>query len=438
MDAKQTALESEHPLIVYMDFKSPYAWLALEPTLEMARELGITVDWRPFVLDIPSYLGTAKLDRSGKVEQQNRSAEQWSGVKYAYFDCRRYANLRQLTVRGTTKIWDTGLAAIGMLWARRQGEAILERYMKAVYEPFWKRELDVEDLSVIRETLRQAGADTTGFDDYALGPGAEENAALQTDAFDAGIFGVPTYLVNGEMYFGREHLPRIRWHLQGEQGPAPDIAYEHHGAARSETSSTLEVTIDFANPECWLALAPTLALAEQCDINLDWQVLPSTPAKPTPAEPNPAAHATQDDSRGSRHRRFRAAYRNHNTARYAPNTLSAIADKLDTRPACLGLLWLKHEAADQLPEYLRRVFEGIWIQGENYGTTTEIAALLRELGLDTDDFDEYANTAGDVALEQAQHRVMTQGVPGTPAYLLGEEPFLGRQHLPLIQDRLGF
>ena len=103
-------LKSDRPLIVYLDFKSPYAYLAWQPTLEMARELGVPVGWRPFVLDIPSYLGSAKLGKSGELAEQNRSEEQWSGVKYAYYDCRRYANLRQLTVRGTVKIWDTNLA----------------------------------------------------------------------------------------------------------------------------------------------------------------------------------------------------------------------------------------------------------------------------------------------------------------------------------------
>ena len=101
-------LESEAPLIIYIDFKSPYAYLSIAPTREMLSQLGLVADWRPFVLDIPSYLGSAKLDRSGKkIASENRSEEQWSGVKYAYFDCRRYANLRNITIKGTVKIWNT-------------------------------------------------------------------------------------------------------------------------------------------------------------------------------------------------------------------------------------------------------------------------------------------------------------------------------------------
>ena len=61
-------LRGEHPLAVYIDLKSPYAYLAIDPTRAMAAAAGVAVDWRPFTLDIPSYLGSAKLDRKGEVE----------------------------------------------------------------------------------------------------------------------------------------------------------------------------------------------------------------------------------------------------------------------------------------------------------------------------------------------------------------------------------
>ena len=80
-------LKSEAPLIIYIDLKSPYAYLSIDPTRKMLKELGVIADWRPFVLDIPSYLGSAKLGKGGKkVAKQNRTEEQWSDVKYAYFD----------------------------------------------------------------------------------------------------------------------------------------------------------------------------------------------------------------------------------------------------------------------------------------------------------------------------------------------------------------
>ena len=236
-------LNSEHPLIAYFDIKSPYAYLAKDPTRALAAELGIQIDWRPFTLDIPSYLGSAKLDKKGAVAQQNRSDQQWSGIKYAYFDCRRYANLRDITVRGTVKIWNTRLVSIGMLWARAHGMEMVDRYLDVVYPPFWKRELDVEDPAVVAACLRAAGAPVAGFSEYAAGSGGQLHDELQESAFAAGIYGVPTYVVNGHRYFGREHLPRIRWHLTGERGPAPAVAYET--ASRVDPAQSLQIWIDF-------------------------------------------------------------------------------------------------------------------------------------------------------------------------------------------------
>jgi 2-hydroxychromene-2-carboxylate isomerase len=224
-------LASDSPLVVYIDYKSPYAFLAMEPTFELEDHLQIEADWRPLTLDIPSYLGSARLDEKGNVVEQDRTDEQWRMVKYAYRDARRYAALRGFTLRGTVKIWDTSLAHIGMMWAKRQGHPILRAYTRGIYVPFWRRELDVEDADVIASVLRSAGADMNGFESFLAGEGRAEHDAMQPAIFDAGIFGVPSYVVGGELFFGRENLPMVRWLLTGRKGPAPDIAYRHFESA---------------------------------------------------------------------------------------------------------------------------------------------------------------------------------------------------------------
>ena len=222
---------SESPLIVYIDYKSPYAFIAAEPTYEIEDQLGIEIDWRPLTLDIPSFLGSAKLDAEGRVAEQDRSASQWVWVKHAYHDARRYAALRDLTLRGTVKIWDTSIAHIGMMWAKRQGRQVLRAYTRGIYPSFWRRELDAEDVEVISGVLDSAGADVAGFETFLYGEGRTEHDAMQAAIFDAGIFGVPSYVVDGELLFGRENLPRVRWLLSGRRGHAPDVAYRDFEAA---------------------------------------------------------------------------------------------------------------------------------------------------------------------------------------------------------------
>jgi len=211
-------------LEVYIDYKSPYAFIAKDPTYALEQRFGIEIDWYPLTLNIGSYLGTARTNDTGKVIESNRNPMQWLAVKYAYMDARRYANLRSLTLRGTQKIWDSSLAAIGMLWAKEQGHDVLKSYTNITFDRFWKRELDIEDETVVTSLLREAGADVTGFADYLRTRGREYHDQLQDEILDSGYFGVPTYVIEGEMYFGREHLPRVRWHLAGKPGPLPDVA----------------------------------------------------------------------------------------------------------------------------------------------------------------------------------------------------------------------
>ena len=213
-------------LSVCIDFKSPYAFVAKDPTCQLENDFGIEIDWYPLTLNIGSYLGTAKKDDSGKVVENNRSPKQWLAVKYAYKDARRYAELRGLTLKGTQKIWDSSMAAIGLLWAKQQGHDELKHYIDLTYARFWRRELDIEDADVIVSLLQESGCDTTGFNDYVSGAGRQYHDSLQEEILDAGYFGVPTYVIDGEVYFGRQHLPRVRWHLAGKQGPLPDIAYD--------------------------------------------------------------------------------------------------------------------------------------------------------------------------------------------------------------------
>jgi 2-hydroxychromene-2-carboxylate isomerase len=204
-------------LTLYIDYKSPYAYLAKDPAYRLERDTGVEIDWLPYVLDIPAYLGSARVDAEGRVLEQNRNAHQWRRVKYSYMDVRREANRVGLTIRGTQKIWDSSLAGIGLLHAKRQG--VQRGYNDEVFERFWKRELDIEDPAALEDVLKRAGADVSGFDSLLEGEGRRELKTVQDAAEARGVFGVPSFLLpDGDLYWGREHLPRIREILAVEPG----------------------------------------------------------------------------------------------------------------------------------------------------------------------------------------------------------------------------
>jgi len=149
-------------LEVYIDFKSPYAFVARNPTFALRKTYEVDIDWYPLTLNIGSFLGTAKKDDAGNVTENTRSPRQWLAAKYAYMDARRYATLQGLTFRSTQKIWDSSLAAIGLLWAKRSA-AGPARYIDITFDRFWKRELDIEDEAIIASLLAESGVDVDGF-----------------------------------------------------------------------------------------------------------------------------------------------------------------------------------------------------------------------------------------------------------------------------------
>lgn len=204
------ATAAARTLTVYVDYKSPYAYLAKDPIYALARELPVTLDWLPYVLDIPSFLGSATLDGQGNLIAADRNPHQWRRVRYSYMDCRRQAQQRGLVIRGPQKIWDSTLAAAGLLFAKRQGEEVLRRYQDITFARFWKRELDIEDPRVIAAVLGDAGGDTGHLAEYLAADGPAEVAQISRAAEERGVFGVPSMILDGELFWGREHLPDIR------------------------------------------------------------------------------------------------------------------------------------------------------------------------------------------------------------------------------------
>lgn len=195
-------------ITVYVDYKSPYAYLAVGPAWSLQNEYDVRLNWLPYVLPIPDYLGS--------VEQRND--HQWRRVRYSYMDARRLANRRGLIVRGPQKIFDSSLASMGLLFARRQG--VFPAYNAITFDRFWKRELDIEDPAVVRAVLDEAGAETGGFLDYLEGEGRRELKAVIEDAHERGVFGVPMFVLDGELFWGGDTLPLLRERLHQTTVPA--------------------------------------------------------------------------------------------------------------------------------------------------------------------------------------------------------------------------
>jgi len=191
----------------YFDYKSPYAYLAQADTLALAGREGVELELLPYTLDIPAYLGRAEVNEHKEVVKSERNAHQWRRVRYSYMDCRREANRRGIVLRGTRKIFDSTIAHITYLFAHRHDNVFV--FHMQVYTKFWRRELDIEDPLVMAAELETAGIPSDGLKDYLRDEGRRDLQSIQRAAEEAGAFGVPSYFVEDQHYWGYERLARV-------------------------------------------------------------------------------------------------------------------------------------------------------------------------------------------------------------------------------------
>ena len=81
-------------------------------------------------------------------------------------------------------------------------------YSERVFERFWRGQLDVERRESIAALLDEAGCDSATFSSYADSGGRQDLDACFAEADNDKIFGVPTFVVDGEPFWGED---RIEW-----------------------------------------------------------------------------------------------------------------------------------------------------------------------------------------------------------------------------------
>jgi 2-hydroxychromene-2-carboxylate isomerase len=189
---------------LWLDLKSPYSFVAKDPAYALEREFGATLRLRPFTLDI-----------AGGVNPNDPAALQrgFRKIKYLYADVRRFANPRGLIILGPKKIFDTRLVHMAWMFADRAGKG--RELIDLAYPRFFKRELDYEDRAAVDALLDEVGVDRARFDAYIAGEGSEVLAKQQQEAEAAGVFAVPTFVVDGELFWGQDRIDFVRAKLRG-------------------------------------------------------------------------------------------------------------------------------------------------------------------------------------------------------------------------------
>lgn len=221
---------------VFIDMKSPHAYLSVLPSQELARDYCVTVRFRPYCLSYVSLGVTESVGLDRMRRPRDDAADRKARMYYAA--AREYARLQGLVIRGPHKLLDSTVANKAMLFAESRSNKAAEFAMAlggAGWCDGW-RTYDMECLHNLSATLESIGCPVQGLEEF-MAIGGDGDSLLEEARLDAeanGIAGTPHYVVEvgGRRLglFGREHLALIRHKLHEEglaRGPHVTPEFSH-------------------------------------------------------------------------------------------------------------------------------------------------------------------------------------------------------------------
>lgn len=190
----------------FFSIGSPWAFLGLEPFAALVKAQGATI--RPHVIPL--------IEENGGIYSRNRPE-----ARRAYWttDLKRWAAARGklLNFDNRAALSDAAPAGLMVAAAIEAGEDWLTLAL-ALQEAFWVRGQDIGNADVRRAIAKAAGFDAAALDEHAQ---SDAVAARQKASFEAartaGVFGVPTYRYQDELYWGQDSLPFLERYLSGEK-----------------------------------------------------------------------------------------------------------------------------------------------------------------------------------------------------------------------------
>jgi 2-hydroxychromene-2-carboxylate isomerase len=192
------------PIQFYFDFISPYAYLGSIGIERVAAKHGREVEWRPMLLGISMFkvMGLKAVpDTPLKGPYVMRDVPRFArllGVPYS-----KHANIRMAPLP----------SARAFTWAKDRHPLQAKRLAQAIFHAHWAEARDMSSLEAvadIAESLGFARSDVrAAMEDEAVKARLREHVDA---ALTAGVFGTPTFVVDGEMFWGADRLDQVdRW-----------------------------------------------------------------------------------------------------------------------------------------------------------------------------------------------------------------------------------
>jgi len=180
----------------WFDVHSPWCYLASHLIGDLARQHQAEIVWRPLHLAnlMAAIGGMQPLEQSP------------SRVRWYQQDLKDHAELFGLPLRPHPDYpLRPSRALRAAIYAQEQGLA--EPFVTSVMAGYWAEGADISDLNVLQTMADEVGLGPRSVAEIADDPIYKERLEANTrEAAESGIFGVPSFVVGGKLFFGTDRL----------------------------------------------------------------------------------------------------------------------------------------------------------------------------------------------------------------------------------------
>lgn len=197
------------PLQFHFDFISPYGYFASLRIEALAERHGRTVDWHAMLLGVSvmKVMGLKPL-----MDTPLKGA-------YTAHDVLRHAREQGLTMKRqpTDPVMNPLPCARAFAWVKQHHPDHAAALAHAIYAAYWHDGLDLSTPEALRGLALPEGLSAEAVADAAAGEEAASLLRAMVEAsLQAGVFGSPTVVVDGEPFWGVDKLEQVdRWLARG-------------------------------------------------------------------------------------------------------------------------------------------------------------------------------------------------------------------------------
>jgi 2-hydroxychromene-2-carboxylate isomerase len=175
----------------YFDFISPYSYLA---HLKIKRTKDINFNYKPVLV-------------GGLHNLQGITAPAFiePKLKHMISDCDLIAKKNRSNFIWNSKFPINSLNIMrGYLFINNENKDL---YLNVIFDAYWKDNLDISNEEIIKSLLKKSKIDPNSFFEGIKDPQIKAKLKNVTQAaHDKEIFGAPTFVVNGKIFWGQDRL----------------------------------------------------------------------------------------------------------------------------------------------------------------------------------------------------------------------------------------